>query len=63
MGTVLAAQWNSSGDQHLRPDANASGWRRDLWSTRASETGMAFFAVSGKMMLGSFDIPFSDAAR
>ena len=57
MGTVLAEQWgpvvsNISGPMQMRLVA-------DLWSARASETGIAFFAVSGKT-LGNFDI-LSDA--
>ena len=57
MGTVLAEQWgpvvsNISGPMQMRLVA-------DLWSTRSGETGIAFFAVSGKT-LGNFDI-LSDA--
>ncbi len=57
MGTVLAEQWgpvvsNISGPMQMR-------LVEDLWSSRSSETGMAFFAVSGKT-LGNFDI-LSDA--
>ena len=57
MGTVLAEQWgpvvsNISGPMQMR-------LVEDLWSVRASETGMVFFAVSGKT-LGNFDI-LSDA--
>jgi hypothetical protein len=57
MGTVLAEQWgpvvsNISGPMQMR-------LVKDLWSKRSGETGMAFFAVSGKT-LGNFDI-LSDA--
>ena len=57
MGTVLAGQWspvvtNISGPMQMRIV-------QDLLSARAGETGMAFFAVSGKT-LGNFDI-LSDA--
>jgi hypothetical protein len=57
MGAVLAELWspvvtNISGPMQMR-------LVEDLWSARASETGMAFFAVSGKT-LGNFDI-LSDA--
>lgn len=53
MGALLAAQWgpvvgNISGPMQMR-------LVEDLWSVRSRETGMAFFAVSGKT-LGSFDI-------
>jgi len=57
MGALLAAQWNPvltniSGPMQMSLVA-------DLWSGRASERGMAFLAISGKM-LGNFDI-LSDA--
>jgi len=57
MGAVMAEQWgpavgNISGPMQMR-------LVEDLWSTRSSETGMVFFAVSGKT-LGNFDI-LSDA--
>lgn len=57
MGAVLAEQWgpvvgNISGPMQMR-------LVEDLWSTRSRETGMVFFAVSGKT-LGNFDI-LSDA--
>ena len=57
MGAVLAEQWgpvvgNISGPMQMR-------LVEDLWSTRNRETGMVFFAVSGKT-LGNFDI-LSDA--
>ncbi|HSR09115.1 MAG TPA: M1 family aminopeptidase [Bryobacteraceae bacterium] len=53
MGAVLAEQWgpvvgNISGPMQMR-------LVEDLWSTRSRETGMVFFAVSGKT-LGNFDI-------
>jgi len=57
MGAVMAEQWgpvvgNISGPMQMR-------LVEDLWSRRSSETGMVFFAVSGKT-LGNFDI-LSDA--
>ncbi len=57
MGAVLAEQWgpvvgNISGPMQMR-------LVEDLWSARSRETGMVFFAVSGKT-LGNFDI-LSDA--
>lgn len=57
MGAVLAEQWgpvvgNISGPMQMR-------LVEDLWSPRGRDTGMAFFAVSGKT-LGNFDI-LSDA--
>ncbi len=53
MGKVLAEQWgpvvsNISGPMQMR-------LVEDLWSAHSGETGMAFFAVSGKT-LGNFDI-------
>jgi hypothetical protein len=57
MGALLAEQWNPvltniSGPMEMRLVA-------DLWSGRGSERGLAFFAISGKV-LGNFDI-LSDA--
>ncbi len=57
IGALLAEQWNPvlsniSGPMQMRLVA-------DLWSGRASERGLAFFAISGKA-LGNFDI-LSDA--
>ncbi|MDP8989055.1 MAG: hypothetical protein M3N41_03115 [Acidobacteriota bacterium] len=57
MGAILAEQWgpvlgNISGPMQMR-------LVEDLWSTRSRETGVVFFAVSGKT-LGNFDI-VSDA--
>ena len=53
MGALLAEQWNPVVANIL--GAMQMRLVTDLWSSRASQTGLVFFAISGKV-LGSFDI-------